>query len=207
MSAVEDALRIKRLADERDQLLLLTQQQNQHLDAINRALAEANEERSRLARQLQQELEFAARVQHALLPRNDTAPYPTFGRNFPARQLSGDFYDFVGLETGMAVCLGDVSGKGANAALISAQIDGMFRALMQGANRLEETVNRINWELCNMQFGDLFITFVAGVYDDNTGRLTVVNAGHPPIVVLPDAGKPSLIYADFPPLGVERTWS
>lgn len=205
-SAIRDALSVKRLSDERDELLKLSQDQNQRLKAVNCALEDANEERGKLTRQLQWELEFAARIQRALLPSNDTAPYPLYAANLPARQLSGDFYDFMKTDAGMAFCLGDVSGKGANAALISAKVDGMFRVLVQAATPLGEILDRINEELYRMQSREIFLTFVAGMFDDRSGELTLANAGHPPIILLPDTGDPTLIYADLPPLGIDLEW-
>ena len=96
------------------------------LAIVNARQAEALVEQERVRR----ELELAAEIQRSLLPSARPEPFPVHGINMPARTVSGDFYDFFEVEDG-CICfnLGDVSGKGMNAALLMAKTASLYRCL------------------------------------------------------------------------------
>ncbi len=76
------------------------------------------------------ELELAAEMQRGLLPGKQPATFPVCGINLPAYEMSGDFYDFFELEDGrIYFSLGDVSGKGIDAALLMSKTSSLFRCL------------------------------------------------------------------------------
>lgn len=158
-----------------------------------------------LARQegVTRELDLAAEIQRNLLPNCDPARSPVHGLNRPIRRVSGDFFDFFWLDRNrIAFALGDVSGKGINAALLMAKTAGLFRCLAKSHDdpaTLLEAINRELWETASR---GMFVTLVAGIYHSTTGQIAFANAGHePPLLRAPDRSYRAFP-ADQPPLGI-----
>ena len=85
---------------------------------------------------VRRELDLAAEIQRNLLPRPTPGGFPVHGLNRPIRKVSGDFFDYFPLEEGrIPFALGDVSGKGINAALLMAKVASLFRCL---AKRIDD---------------------------------------------------------------------
>jgi sigma-B regulation protein RsbU (phosphoserine phosphatase) len=170
------------------------------------ALAISN---GRLARALERqegvsrELELAAEIQRSLLPQADAAESPVIGLNRPIRLVSGDFFDFFPVdERRIPFALGDVSGKGMNAALLMAKAAGLFRCLAKSSDSPADLLAAINREICETASRGMFVTMVAGIYDRETGSLCFANAGHePPLLRAPDRSYRSFP-AEAPPLGI-----
>ena len=142
-------------------------------------------------------------VQESLLPAADNNDLPFVGYNVPARHLSGDFYDYFLRDDG-CICfnLGDVAGKGANAALLMVKASSLFRCLSRDIKDPGKLFYRLNQELCDNTPGGMFITMVAGVYQPVTRRLSIVNAGHvPPFIVCKDGGV-RMLDGEAAPLGI-----
>ncbi|MBM3515273.1 MAG: GAF domain-containing protein, partial [Alphaproteobacteria bacterium] len=117
---------------QRDDLVLLeTLTRAAGLAVHNIRLAERIVERERESH----ELELAAEIQRDLLPPTSTdRAFPVHGINIPARSVSGDFYDIVPIADGRIwFSIGDVSGKGMNAALLMAKTSSLFRCLAKSA--------------------------------------------------------------------------
>ncbi len=149
------------------------------------------------------ELELATEIQRSLLPKARPEPFPVHGVNVPARMVSGDFFDFFEREDG-AICfaLGDVSGKGMNAALMMAKTASLFRCLGktgQSPGRLLAVINR---EICETSTRGMFVTMVGGVFDPGTGRVRLANAGHEPPLCRDRDGRYRALPAEAPPLGI-----
>jgi sigma-B regulation protein RsbU (phosphoserine phosphatase) len=169
------------------------------LAILNARMAESLVEQERVRR----ELELAAEIQRSLLPSARDVPFPVHGINQPARQVSGDFYDFFPLSDGR-ICfnLGDVSGKGMNAALLMAKTASLFRCLGKTIHDPGRLMSKVNEEICETVTRGMFVTMVTGVYNPATGIVRLANAGHePPILHKPD-GTFTSIPADVPPLGI-----
>lgn len=170
------------------------------------ALAVAN---ARMAEQLvrqevtARELGLAAEIQRRLLPDADPAKWPVFGLNRPIRQVSGDFFDFFLLpDQRIPFALGDVSGKGMNAALLMAKAASLFRCLGKRTDDPAALLSILNQELHETASRGMFVTMIAGTYDPATGRLHFANAGHePPLLRRPDHSYESFP-AEAPPLGI-----
>ena len=112
------------LFEESDLHLLQAMSASAALAIHNARQAEALVEQERIAR----ELELAAEIQRSLLPEAGEDDYPIAGVNHAARTVSGDFYDFFPLDDGrICFTLGDVSGKGMNAALMMAKTASLYR--------------------------------------------------------------------------------
>ena len=97
-------------------------------------LEEANRELEAFYYSVEQELAVAQRIQHALLPKDLPAleGWEIAHHYRPAREVGGDFYDFLRLQDGrVGIVFGDVSGKGIAAALVVANTRSVLRAAAQ----------------------------------------------------------------------------
>jgi len=165
---------------------------------------------------LDQELRIASEVQQRLLPqfRPPLATLDYSGICQPARVVSGDFFDFLALAPGkLGLLLADVSGKGLSAALLMSALHACIRshAPLLG-DRCGEVMAVANSLLFESTDPERFATAFYGVYDDSARRLTYVNAGHhPPLVMrsrpLPLPARASVAAASAPVAGSERTAS
>src|SRR5690606_1483159 len=108
-----------------------------------------------------------------------------------SRHVAGDYFDLLPLEGDrLLLAVADVSGEGAPAALLMANLQALLRLLAQTfdeAPDLAAATARINRVVCENTEATAFITFFWGVLDVATGRLRYVNAGHnPPRLVRAD---------------------
>lgn len=149
------------------------------------------------------DLEYAAEIQRNLLPSVVPGGHPVFGLNRPIRQVSGDFFDFFTLpDQRIAFALGDVAGKGMNAALLMAKAASLYRCLGKTIHDPAEILRRLNAEIVETASRGMFVTMVAGIYDPARGHVTLANAGHePPILRTPDHRYETFAAAG-PPLGI-----
>src|SRR5215469_6419779 len=151
--------------------------------AIGREMAQ----RERLNR----ELEIAREVQEHLFPQQ--LP-PVLGLDYcgqcrPAREVGGDYYDFLKLPDGkLGIAIGDVSGKGVGAALMMASLEASLRALASVIQDPADLMGRVNSLVCQASAANRYATLFYGEYHPATRHLTYVNAGHNPPVVLRNSG-------------------
>jgi serine phosphatase RsbU (regulator of sigma subunit) len=133
---------------------------------------------------LRQEIMLARDIQQQFLPAEFDVLGPTaelFARCHPAREVSGDLYDFFKLPDGrVAFFVGDVSGKGMPAALFMIAVRTLSRHLAPAAGSAAELLQRLNLALASDNPTHLFVTMVYGVYDGKDGSVTLVSGGHPP---------------------------
>jgi sigma-B regulation protein RsbU (phosphoserine phosphatase) len=138
-----------------------------------------------------------------LLPSQPEASFPIHACNLPARTVSGDFYDYLEIGDGcIAFCLGDVSGKGINAALLMAKASSLYRLLARTSDCTASLLRVLNDELHARTVRGMFVTMLAGVYEPSTGRVRIANAGHEPALLRDPEGRIREIGADAPPLGI-----
>jgi sigma-B regulation protein RsbU (phosphoserine phosphatase) len=141
-----------------------------------------------------EEAEFAqARaIQQVLLPTQfpRLEGFQMTGRAQSARSVGGDYFDILALGDGkVAVCIGDVAGKGMPAALLMANLQAAVKATAGpdvAPNRLCENVKRVVGD--NLA-GGKFISFFYGVVDRATRTLTYTNAGHNPSILVRASGE------------------
>ena len=172
----------------------------------NLQLLEQNVEKKRM----EAELSIARKVQEGMLPR-DIPPSP--GLEVAARcrfctEVAGDYYDLIDIPDGRTVlAIGDVSGKGAGAALLMSNVQASLRTaigvgMQHGGSQTDEIssgfpsvtgiwladmVTSINHLICRNSQPDQFITFFVALFNPADGRLDYVNAGHnPPLVARGD---------------------
>jgi sigma-B regulation protein RsbU (phosphoserine phosphatase) len=171
--------------------------------------------RASLAR-LEEEIDSARRLQIGMLPRVFPActpdqPIEIYATMEPAREVGGDLYDcFYAAEKLFCFLVGDVSGKGASAAMFMARTRSLVRMALEltrqaGAEgmtpaRIAEAVNR---ELCQNNDDRMFVTLFLGLLDTSTGKLAFTNAGHPVPHLLRASGEVEQIACRLEmPLGV-----
>jgi PAS domain S-box-containing protein len=139
---------------------------------------EVAQERERI----EQELRVARMIQHALLPKSlpEVVGHEIAVYYQPAREVGGDFYDFLRLPDGrLGLIVGDVSGKGVPAAIVMA----ITRTMLRSAYHLGspgEILQKVNDELFSDIPPNVFVTCLAAILDSKTGRLQYANAGHDP---------------------------
>jgi phosphoserine phosphatase RsbU/P len=153
---------------------------------------------------MEQELSIAGEMQQALLPprRREGPGFEAVGAMIPCRAIGGDFFDYLELPDGrVGFVLCDVSGKGPSAALMTAMIQGVFRAQAEDGHGPANTMTRVNRVLCHRAIASRYATGFYGVLAPN-GRFVSSNAGHnPPIVVRRD-GTVHRLEKGGPPLGL-----
>ena len=152
---------------------------------------------------IRRELQLAREMQRSLLPRRRREAYPVLAVNRPAREISGDFYDYFDLPDGrIAFAIGDVSGKGLNAALLMVRTASLLR--WSGKDHLppDQWLGKVNDELADTVSGGMFVCAVVGYYDPKTRRATWSNAGFPPALVRDAHGAYREVEADGPPLAI-----
>ncbi len=165
-----------------DDLELLTALSLQVAGVVENAAL--HEERLREA-WLRRELALAREIQEAFLPDNFRAlpsgGYELYARVHPAREVSGDLYDFFPLADGrLALFLGDVSGKGMPAALFMIAVHTLTRHLAALACSPADLLDRLNTALVADNPTNLYVTLSHASYDPKTGEVLVVSGGHPP---------------------------
>jgi len=136
--------------------------------------------------QLERDVRVAAEIQRALLParRHRRGLIDIAALSVPCRAIGGDFFDYFERADGATgLVLGDVSGKGAPAALLTAVLQGILSVHAYGDDSPAATVQRVNEALARRSIAARFATMFYGlVWPD--GRMRYCNAGHnPPIVV------------------------
>jgi serine phosphatase RsbU (regulator of sigma subunit)/pSer/pThr/pTyr-binding forkhead associated (FHA) protein len=155
--------------------------------------ASLHAERIKEAR-LRQELLLAREIQQAFLP-TDFAPLGAadpelFAWVNPAREVSGDLYDFFALPGGrLAFFVGDVAGKGMPAALFMIAVRSLSRHLAPAARGPSELLHKLNAALVADNPTSLFVTLAHGVYDPTDGSVVLASGGHPPPLLRRAGGK------------------
>jgi steroid delta-isomerase-like uncharacterized protein len=130
---------------------------------------------------IEQELQVARQIQQALLPEAVPELYGWQLAAYykPAREVGGDFYDFLELEDGhLGLVVGDATGKGMPAALVMATTRGMLRAVAQSSDSPGEVLRRVNDALYPDIPSEMFVTCFFAILDPKNGSLSYANAGH-----------------------------
>ena len=152
------------------------------LEASNQELEVANKELETYYHSAEQELRMARRIQHALLPKDlpELEGWQIAYHYQPAREVGGDFYDFLRFEDGqVGLVIGDVSGKGMAAALVMANTQSVLRAVARRRGITPgQVLEEANELMCAYIPPNTFVTCFYGVLEPKSGRLVYANAGH-----------------------------
>jgi len=142
-------------------------------------------------RVLERELATAAKIQqHILSARAPEIPgWEISAYNLPCHEVGGDYFDFQPREGGrLALAVGDVSGKGIGAALLTGAVQATFRAHVSTGAKMSHVVDRLNRAVEASSADEQFVTFFCGELDPQAATLRYVNAGHNPPLMMRLAG-------------------
>jgi sigma-B regulation protein RsbU (phosphoserine phosphatase) len=183
----------------RDKEMLMSVAGQLALVIENSKLAERMVEEERT----QRELAMASEVQQHLFPLRPPASRSLEMAYFcqPARTVGGDYYDFLVFEDEqIGIAVADVAGKGISAALLMSTVQATLRsqAMMGQASvatkgSLAQLVSSVNRLLCRSTGASSYATFFYAQYEESTKRLTYVNAGHNPPLLIRPANRDELI--------------
>lgn len=150
---------------------------------VNARLRQRAIEGERFSRQIH----LAADVQRRMIPQSPPAhPRLAIGAVYdPSLELAGDFFDYISLPWGhLGLAVADVVGKGVPASLMMASIRSALRASARFVVDVDETISRINRQLCRDTLIGEFATLFYGVFSPDAGVLTYTNAGHEPPMLI-----------------------
>lgn len=166
-----------------DAMAYMTRAIQQHITTIA--------QNARDMQRIESELAIARSIQQGMQPR----PLPADGIIFnetkvavasmlqPAREVSGDMYDYVYADGSLYFIIADVSDKGVPASLVMAAVHTLFRFTAERHQTPREILTCINRHICESNPKTMFVTLITGVIDINKGLLTLANGGHnPPII-------------------------
>jgi phosphoserine phosphatase RsbU/P len=137
------------------------------------------------------ELTIAAQVQRDFLPHQRPNPpgYECSDFYEPAKQVGGDYFDYIALPDGrLVIGAGDVAGKGLPAALLMARLYSAVRLHTFSQTNSGKVLSALNAELHKQGMGHRFVTLVLLTLDPRSHELTIANAGHWPPIVRSPAG-------------------
>ncbi len=176
------------------------------MEAQRRVVAAKQEAERRAAH----ELEIAKHVQSRLFPQT-LPPLATLeycGVCIQARQVGGDYYDFLDLgQNRLGFVIADISGKGIAAALLMANLQANLRGLCAIAQQQPDHLLRsVNQLFCENTTDGAFATLFFAEYDDSARLLRYVNCGHLPALLLRDDGSVARLGATATVLGIFKKW-
>lgn len=154
---------------------------------------------------LEREMELAADIQKQLLPEvMPTIPgYEVGGWNRPARHVGGDYYDCHELGNGhWGLVVGDVTGKGMPAALLVSTLHSALRVLLDRMEIGPALIERLSRHIFESSSANKFITMLLATLDTGNSRLTYLNAGHNPGLLVHADGEVEHLTSAGLPLGL-----
>ena len=152
---------------------------------------------------LKKEREIAGEVQKKLFPVNKEIEKYVFAKNTPAKDVSGDYYDYYKVnDNEFFFTLADVSGKGIKAGILMANAASVFRSLTKMNSSLSKTAMYINNQVKDSSYQSMFITAVIGKINIEKKEMEYVNLGHEPMMILDQSFNFKYLDATLPPLGM-----
>lgn len=146
---------------------------NEYIDNIHEIKGEKQ--------RIEAELNIAERIQKSNLPTEpiENEFYSVFGYSRPAKEVGGDFYDYYEIdEDNVAIVIGDASGKGVPAALLSTITQSIIKQILKNEKDPSKALYKLNNQICENNSEFMFITLWLGIYNRNTDIVTFSNAGH-----------------------------
>jgi phosphoserine phosphatase RsbU/P len=162
------------------------------------------EEIARQEQRLERDLALARELQFRLLPPSHPKMnnLEVEAKFVPARAIGGDLYDFVPYSLSrLGIAIGDVSGKGAPAAIYAALVSGILRSHAPIEPGPAEMLSAVNLSLAERRIDAQFVSIIYAVWDDERRTLLVANSGLPRPIYSHD-GKIEIIEATGLPLGL-----
>ncbi len=158
-------------------------------------------------KRLDQDLQVAREIQGILLPSRspEFSGFDIDGINVPAHHVSGDYFDFIKIDTDrLGVVIADVSGKGVPASLIMAMCRSVIRSQATHATSPSDVLRRVNRLLYPDIKEDMFISMAFLLISKDSGDVTMARAGHdPPLCYRTSTGKIEQISPRGMALGID----
>jgi serine phosphatase RsbU (regulator of sigma subunit)/anti-sigma regulatory factor (Ser/Thr protein kinase) len=164
-------------------------------------LVREQEAEVRQRERIEQELRVAQLIQQQFLPQElpDLPGWQVGAYYGPAREVGGDFYDFIQLpHDQVGIVVGDVTDKGVPAALVMATTHSILRAEAPRLIAPSDVLTRVNDLLVDEMPAHMFVTCLYAVLNPTTGRLRYANAGHNVPYVSTEAGVTELRATGMP---------
>ena len=152
---------------------------------------------------LKKEREIAGEVQKKLFPKNKKIEKYIFAQNTPAKDVSGDYYDYYQVnDNEIYFILGDVTGKGIKAGILMANAAAVFRSLAKMNSSIAKTALYINNQVKDSSYQAMFITAILGRINLEKKEMEFINMGHEPMMVLDEKFNFEYIKSTLPPMGL-----
>ena len=171
-------------------------------------LARESSERVRLAREQERlagELRIAHEMQARMLPQSppQVPGLDVAGFSDPCREVGGDYFDYWALDDGrLALCIGDVTGKGVPAALLMAMVKSCLFSLVTDNPMPAPILSTLGPMVRALGDRQQLMTFLFGIIDPAARTLRLANAGHLyPYLLRPGEDRPAFLEANGLPLG------
>ncbi len=156
---------------------------------------------------IKQQLNNARDLQFRLLPVTPPAVenYDLTGISFPCYEVGGDYFDFIVLPNGhLGLGLGDVAGKGMDAALLMSSLHASVRAQALTPSSIGEKIGAVNRYICENTPMNKFVTLFYGELDPTRHILTYTNAGHNPPLLVRAEGRVETLDTGGIPVGISE---
>ena len=178
---------------------IIAGQYNNIMDQLEQAEKQKNIWKNRVSK----EIKLAIDVQQRLMPRRSIMNFPIHGINIPAREISGDFYDFYPHNDRVYFTLCDVSGKGVNAGMVMARAITLFKIYSKNKFKPNEILFEMNNDLELTNPKGVYVTSIVGCYSSTDDTLEISNAGHLP-ALFRDKDQFKEYNSSAMPLGVKK---
>jgi sigma-B regulation protein RsbU (phosphoserine phosphatase) len=157
-----------------------------------------------MTREHQARIEEFRSAQQAILIHPEDCPEASFAVYYkPLEEAGGDFYDVLALDPGVfGYLVADVSGHGVSAAFLTSAIKALLRQYSGPLFSPEDTMRGIDAVMRQMLGEEQYLTACYARLNQRTGKLSVVSAGHPPLIVVSAEGKAHTLDMDSEPLGL-----
>ena len=168
---------------------------------IHLRIAEVNR---RLVAEHRQQMEALRVAQQSILASPQDCPDARFGVYYrPLEQVSGDFYDVVQIADGVfGYFVADISGHGVSASFLTSAVKALLRQYANPMYSPEDTMRGVDAVMRQMLGEEQYLTACYTQLNQRSGRLSVVNAGHPPLILVGASGETYTLELDSEPLGV-----
>ncbi|MCI0391319.1 MAG: SpoIIE family protein phosphatase [Acidobacteria bacterium] len=187
-------------------VLVASDEMSREIEAQRRGAAEKLESERRAAQEMEIAKQVQARLFPQILPPLRTLDYA--GICIQARQVGGDYYDFLDLgRERLGLVIGDISGKGIAAALMMANLQANLRS--QCAIALEQPqrfLRSVNQLFCENTTDSAYATFFFAEYDDRAQRLRYANCGHLSALLLRSDNALDRLDSTCTVLGLFKEW-
>ncbi len=156
-------------------------------------------------KRMDKELDMARNIQRRLMPQEIPVVkgLDVHGEARPCFEVAGDYYDIINTEDGHTIMVvADVSGKGAGAAMIMANLQASIRVGIEISENFTDFIYRINNHVYKNTSESEFITLFIGAWEPSTGNFIYINAGHNPPLMIDNNGQVTTLDATGLILGV-----